>query len=179
MSAYDLARIQREIDDLPKPSTNTTAKGKKLQNLVHYMLDRVDGATVVRSNVYNAAQSEEKDLWFRHLPYVSGLPFADFLVPVECKNEDEPVSADEVTRFEAKIRNSGGSDGLLVSRGGLSGSSEFKAAHDAIHSALSRQIRIVVLTVDDLTRVPSPDVFVDLLVDRHSELRVLQTYKSI
>lgn len=179
MSAYDLPRIQREIADLPKPSVNTTTKGKKLQNLVHYMLDGIDGATVDQSNVYNAAQSEEKDLWFRHRPYVSGLPFADFLVPVECKNEDEPVSSDEITRFEAKIRNSGGSDGLLVARGGLAGSSEFRAAHEAIHSALSRQIRIVVVTVDDLTRVLSPGAFVDLLVDRHTELRVLQTYRSI
>lgn len=179
MSAYDLARIQREIAELPKPSANTTTKGKKLQDLVHYMLDGVDGATVDRRNVFNAAQSEEKDLWVRHRPYVSGLPFVDLLVPVECKNEDEPVSADEVTRFEAKIRNSGGSDGLLVARRGLAGQSEFKAAHEAIHGALSRTIRIVVVTVDDLTRVSSPEAFVDLLVDRHSELRVLQTYRSI
>lgn len=179
MSAYDLARIQQEIADLPRRSANTTTKGKKLQNLVHYLIDGIDGAAVVRSNVLNAAMSEEKDLWFQHKPYVSGLPFVDFFVPVECKNEDDPASAEEVTRFEAKIRDSGGSDGLLVAREGLSGPSEFRAAHDAIHGALSRQIRIVVLTASDLAGVSSPEAFINLIVDRHAELRVLQTYKSI
>jgi hypothetical protein len=176
--AYDQAALRACLAGLTQPGT-TTEIGNRLEDLVAYILGPLDGVVVTHRKAMNAAQSEEKDIWFRHQAHLSGLPFSDPLIPVECKNEDKAATADEVTRFATKIRRSGGSDGLLVARAGLGGPTKFTGAHEAIHMELAQGIKITVVIGLDIAGLRSTDDLVDLLVDRYTELRVRETYETI
>lgn len=87
MTAYDQARLAAEVAALPQAAATTTAQGKKLQELVEWLVGGVPSAAVTYRNKLDTGQTEEKDLWFKHEPWVSSLPFTDFDIPVECKNE--------------------------------------------------------------------------------------------
>jgi hypothetical protein len=127
----------------------------------------------------NAARSQETDLWLKHRSHLSGLPFRDFSVPVECKNENANASSEEITRLGAKVISSGGTEGLFVARSGLAGPPPFGSAHHEIAMLLPQRVAIVVLTGADLVRLTCPDDLVDLVEDRYTELRTLGTYESI
>jgi hypothetical protein len=178
MVHYDLARVKREVASLPD-GDSTTSKGRKLQDLVEYLLCEIPAVKVSGRNVLNVTRSEEKDLWIVHRPAQSSLPFVDISFPVECKNEETAASSAEVREFAAKIRASGGSDGLLVATKGLAGRDTPDSAHDAIKMELSRGTRIIVLVVADIPELVTADDLVSLLIDRHLELRVHQTYRTI
>ena len=139
-----------------------------LQDLAEALINEIPGTRISDKNTHNKANTEEKDLWISHVQYISELPFADPMVPVECKNEATPASSEEVTRFETKIRDSGGSDGILIAREGLAGSPQ-RSAHQAIEKALSHRIRIVVITGADLAQLTCPADLVTLIQDRMSE----------
>jgi hypothetical protein len=178
MSTYEIDVLATQISELSLPARNNTEKGRRLQDLIEWMFRDAEGIETIGRNVFDLARSEEKDLWLRHDPRISGLPFADAAVPIECKNETTPISASEVRDFEGKIRNSGGLEGLMVGSAGLSGQAGTHA-HQAITVALSRGVRIVVLGVQELRLLESPDQLVGLVLDRHTELRLQQSYVSI
>ncbi len=178
MTGYDLARLRLAIANLPAPAPSHTAQGRKLQDLTEWLLAGIPSCQVELRNKHDAGNAEEKDLWFSHSPAASGLPFIDILVPVECKNEGTKVSSAEVREFGAKIRNSGGCDGLLVSRNGLAGAS-VNSAHLAVHDELARGARIVVIVAADLMNIATTNDLVALIVARHLELRTEQTYVTI
>lgn len=177
MSAYDMGRLTSALNDLPT-GVNTTAKGRKLQDLAEYLLSAVPSVRIEARNKLDAARTGELDLWLRHDPRMSGFPFADLIVPVECKNEKEPASADEISRFAGKIRDTGGFDGLLVAAEGLAGSPG-NSAHQQVTKELSRQTRIIIITRDDISRFRSADDLMELLQERYIELRLNQTYRSL
>ena len=178
MTAYDQAQLAAEIAALPAPAQSTTAQGKKLQDLVAWLFGEIPSVTITYSNKHDAGNTEEKDLWFEHKPWTSALPFVDALVPIECKNKATKASTEDVTVFGAKIANSGGSDGVLVARSGLSGSA-LTSGHLAVRDQLAKGIRIVVLTADDLAGFTNSDELVARIVARHTELRTEKTYRTI
>src|SRR5918993_4117969 len=139
MTAYDAARLAAEVAALPRPAGNTTTQGKKLQDLVEWLINEIPSCEVTLKNKLDAAKVEEKDLWFKHIPSISRLPFSDTLIPVECKNEGTPASADEIATFGRKVERSGGRDGVFVVREGLSGSTH-TSAHAEIRNQLSAGI---------------------------------------
>jgi hypothetical protein len=177
MNAYDIDRLTSALGDLAT-GINTTAKGRKLQDLTEYILSAVPSVRIEARNKLDAARTGELDLWLRHDPRMSGFPFADLLVPVECKNEKEPASADEISRFAGKIRDTGGFDGLLVAAEGLAGSPG-NSGHQQVTKELSRQTRIIVITRDDISRFQSTDDLMVLLQERYTELRMNQAYRSL
>ncbi|MBB5912173.1 hypothetical protein BJY24_001040 [Nocardia transvalensis] len=176
MTAYDIGRIRLELENLAV-APNSTAKGNNLQHLVSYVLSEIPGVVIRANNVLDHARSDEKDLWVRHSG-MCGLPFSDLYLPVECKNEQRATSASEVRDFAAKIRTSSGVDGILVTRGGLTGSSADRA-HDVIHLELASGIRITVITCSDIAKLTEPSDLVTLLNDRFFELRSNKTYVTI
>jgi hypothetical protein len=135
------------------------------------------GFQLVGRNKLDIPRSAETDLWITH-DRRQAIPFIDLVVPIECKNEDDKTSASQIREFEAKIRNSGGADGLLVSRKGLAGGG-LNSAHNAIHNALSHGIRVLVVTATDLSGLLKPSDFAPLLQARYIELRVNRTYVSL
>ncbi len=177
MTNFNLDRLSQELVRLEEAGT-ATSKGRKLQDLMEYLLSQIPGLTIINRNTLDTARSEEKDLWLKHDPRLSGLPFADLAVPVECKNERTRASAAYIREFATKIRDSGGFDGLFVAKAGLAGSAGY-SAHSAITSELSHGIRITVITGEDIAALRSAEDLIALLQDRYTELRLFQTYKSI
>ncbi|GAA2734006.1 restriction endonuclease [Actinocorallia aurantiaca] len=168
-------RLQRALTSLD--DTTTTGQGMRLQNLAHFVLESVPGVTIVAQNTMDAQHSGEIDLWLQHEAKAK-LPFIDPLVPVECKNEVRTTSAAQIREFAAKIRYSGGSDGLIITRSGLSGQA-LTGAHHALQAALHDRIRILVVTCQDLEMMTRAAEIPRLLQDRHIELRMKRTYQSI
>lgn len=80
--------------------------------------------------------------------------------------------------FGGKILRSGGRDGLLVCREGLSGLA-LTSGHLAVREMLQEGARIVVVTGADLAALQDSDGLVALIAARHFELRTEQTYRSI
>lgn len=177
MPSYDPRRLQLALASLRNPG-GTTATGRRLQDLMEWLLSEVPGVEIAARNKLDSARSEERDLWFEHDPKLSGLPFIDFSFPVECKNEARPASAAEVREFAAKIRDTGGFDGLLVATNGLSGA-DGRAAHDAVRIALSQRIRVTVLASADLRVVSTTDDLIGVIRRRLGELRLFRTYVSL
>lgn len=178
MTAYDQTRLAAEIAALGQPAPSNSAQGKKLQDLVEWLISGIPSVTITYKNKVDSGKTEEKDLWFKHAPWTSALPFHDPDIPIECKNEKTKASAEEVRTFGGKVARSGGAEGILVSRAGLSGSA-LTSGHLAVREQLASGVKIVVLMADDLAKLQKSDDFVALVMARHFELRTEQTYRSI
>lgn len=178
MTAYDGDTLASLIAYVTAPAPNMTTRGRRLQCLAEWLLAQADGVEVKRRNRFNAAGSQEVDLWADHQQHVSGVPVTDLEFPIECKNEEHPTTSGEINEFVAKIENSGGREGLLITRSGIAGT-QYTHAHREISLALSRGIVVLVLRLDDIMGMASTDDLVSLLLERRRELRTEQTYVSI
>jgi hypothetical protein len=179
MTAYDLAAVAAALGGLAAPAASTVQLGDRMQDLAAYLLDTMPGVKVTRQKSTNFGRSEETDIWLQHQMHLSALPFSDFLVPVECKNEATAISAGDITRFAAKIADSSGTDGLFIARAKLAGGEPYENAHLAIHDELVKGRRIVVLVSADLATLTTTQDLVDVIVDRFTELRTYGGYSSI
>lgn len=179
MTAYDVAAVAASLAGLTAPAANTVQLGDRMQDLAAYLLDTMPGVRVKKQKSKNFGESEETDLWFQHQMHLSGLPFSDFLIPVECKNEAKAISSPDITRFATKIADSCGVDGLFIARTTLAGGEPHENAHLAIHDELVKGRRIVVLLGADLGTLTTTMDLVDLIVDRFTELRTYGGYGSI
>lgn len=179
LTAYDTERVAREFAALAAPAANATARGRRLQDLAEYLLAGIGCVEIVERNVKNAAMSNEMDIWIRYRArHGFTWPFADGLVPVECKNEKRPVSAAQIRDFAARIRGGGGRDGVLFTRRGVSGTSA-TAAHHQISVELAGSVRIAVVIGSDLCTLRHGRDLLALLENRLLELRISERYRSI
>jgi hypothetical protein len=177
MTAYDAKRLNDLVATLAAAGS-TTARGRRLQELVRFLVAPLPGIEVVDENLFNIGRTEEKDIWLRHAREAAGMPFDDRDVPVECKNEKTKTGPNEVAWFGEKIRNSGGRDGLLLTTSGLSGTTQ-TGGHEEIRNQLRKGTRIVVITIHDVLGLCDSAEFLTLVQARHGELRHLQGYRSI
>ncbi|MEU6429699.1 hypothetical protein ABZ860_27720 [Microbispora sp. NPDC046973] len=176
MSMTFAARLQLALSQLDQAS-HTTGKGMRLQQVMELVINAAPGFTVVDRNKLDMPKSAEVDLWISHDRRPT-IPFIDPLVPIECKNEEGRASASQIRDFAGKIQATGGADGLLVARKGLSGEG-LESAHNAIHSWLNNGIRILVVTGNDLSNLRKPSDFAPLLKERYVELRLNRTYVTL
>jgi hypothetical protein len=177
MTGYD-ARQLRDLVAKLSATGSTTARGRRLQALIAFLIEPLPGVEISDENIFNIGRTEEKDIWLRHAREAAGMPFDDREVPVECKNEKDKTGPADVAWFAEKIRNSGGRDGLLLTAAGLSGGSQ-SGAHEEIRNQLKKGTRVLVITADDVLRLGGGPDFLTLLQARHAELRHLQGYRSI
>lgn len=177
MTTYDAERLCELVSAL-SAAGSTTARGRRLQDLIAFLIEPLPGIEITDENIFNIGRTEEKDVWLRHAREAAGMPFDDRDVPVECKNEKAKTGPEEVSWFGEKIRNSGGRDGLLLTVAGLSGRIQ-DGGHEEIRNQLKKGTRIVVVTIDDVLSLQEGDDFLALLQARHAELRHLQGYRSI
>lgn len=177
MNPYDVARLC-ELVSILSAAGSTTARGRRLQDLIAFLVEPLTGVEITSENTFNIGRTEEKDVWLRHAREVAGMPFDDRDVPVECKNEKTKTGPKDIAWFGEKIRNSGGRDGLLVTVAGISGSSR-TGGHDEIRNQLKKGTRIVVITIADVLCLRDGAEFLELLLSRHAELRHRQGYISI
>ncbi len=177
MTSYDSAQLGVLLSAL-SIAGSTTARGRRLQELVKFLIEPLPGVEISAENTFNIGQTEEKDVWLQHAREAAGMPFDDREIPVECKNEKDKTGPDAIAWFAEKIRNSGGRDGLLVTAAGLSGGFQ-SGGHEEIRNQLKKGTRIVVVAIDDVRGLTDGAAFLALLQARHAELRHLQGYKSI
>jgi hypothetical protein len=175
--SYDRAELASLIGAL-ETAGSTTARGRRLQDLVDFLVADLSGVETVDPNRFNIGRTEEKDVWLRHARESAGMPFDDRDVPVECKNEADKTGPEGVAWFGEKIRNSGGRDGVLITKAGLSGETQ-SGGHEEVRRQLAKGTRIVVLTVQELGCLRSGAEFLALLTERFTELRHLQGYRSV
>lgn len=79
-------RLQHALSVLDEASPYTTGKGMRLQNVIELIIKAAPGFDLIDRNTLDTLKSAETDLWISHdrRPVI---PFADLIVPIECKNE--------------------------------------------------------------------------------------------
>lgn len=177
MNSYDAARLAVLVSALAAAGS-ATARGRRLQELVAFLIEPLPGVEISAQNAFNIGRTEEKDLWIQHAREAAGMPFDDRELPVECKNKKKKTGPADIVWFAEKIRNSGGRDGLLLTVAGLSGNFQ-SGGHEEIRNQLKKGTRIVVVTIEDVCGLRDGAGFLGLIQARHAELRRLQGYKSI
>lgn len=151
-------------------------KGRALENLICYMFEKVPGIKVSRRNVMNTFETEEIDIAFWNDKKIKGFVFLPYLILVECKNWSNPVGTMEVSYFIHKLQNRGIDHGVLIAANGITGSSdEISRAHYEIAMALSKGLRIVIITREEINQLSTTENLVQLFKEKLCELTVSGT----
>jgi len=66
-------------------AANAYQKGRKLEELIAYLFNKIPGVKLYKSNVVNSANSEEVDVAFFNNKQKRGLPFLEYLLLVDVK----------------------------------------------------------------------------------------------
>jgi hypothetical protein len=153
-----------------------TGKGRALEDLICYVFQKVPGITVTRRNTMNAFETEEIDVAFWNERNRTGFYFLPHLIVVECKNWSHPIGSEEVSYFSQKLQNRGLDYGILVAVNGVTGSDEdLTRAHYEIAMALSRGIRIIVITREEIASLSDTVALVKLLKEKLCDLAISGT----
>jgi hypothetical protein len=176
MARLSRVRITRELarGDV---ATTSHEKGRALEDLVQYLLERVPGVTFHERDVTDFFGIQETDLIFRNDFRRSPLPFSDFRLVIECKNSDSPVSAQEVQYFAHRLRMRACNVGILVAAYGLTGTPG-TYAYLEITQALADGRQILVITRADLESLATTEDLVAVLEQRLMDLVTYRTYQG-
>lgn len=148
-----------------------SARGRCLEQLIARLFAEVEGVRFVRTNIRTAFAAEEIDVAFTNQASPHGLAFLrEFVLLVECKNTGRPVSARDVSWFIDKLRSRSLRDGIMVAAHGVSGAAQKRAAEHILARALADDMRVLVVTRDDLESVTTVASLVRVLQQRYVEL---------
>lgn len=175
MAAYSTHRILTCLRD-GDIATNTTAKGRALEDLVCYLFDKIPGITISHRNSFNAFLTEEIDVAFWNERNRNGLQFLPYIILVECKNWSKPVSSIEVNWFASKVENRGLDFGILIACTGITGDrDDLTRAHHVISTHLAKQRKIVIITRKEIEQLLRSEELITLIKMKLCELAVSGT----
>jgi hypothetical protein len=124
----------------------------------------------------NPFNTEEIDVALWNEQDVSGFNFLPNLILIESKNWSSPVSSNEVSWFNTKLRNRGLDFGILISPHGITGdANDLTAAHQVVASALMEKRRLIVLTTGELIALQDTHALGHLIKTKLCELAVKGT----
>lgn len=166
---YSHARFSRLIS-VAQADSNRTTKGRRLERALSYLFSHLDGVKVKQCNI-NLGH-EEVDILLLNTGKKGIFAEFDAFIKVECKNWSSPMDAKAVRDFIHKVRERHGKTGIIISANGVTG--EFSLPLGNMNGALfvlhntfmMDKIRIIVLTMDDLTNITCLDHFVEIIEDR-------------
>jgi predicted Mrr-cat superfamily restriction endonuclease len=142
-------------------------KGKALEDLIEYTINSLKGLTVYDRDV--RTKSEEIDLIVLNTKTHPNFTIFDNIILVECKNWTKPVNSETIDHFLGILTRKGLSNGILVAANGVTGNIN-KDAVSIINGALQNKIRIIVLTMKDLTTIQKHDDIYAILLKKHMQL---------
>jgi len=102
------------------------------------------------------------------------LHFLPFFFLIEAKNHATAVSSKDVGWFIAKLEKRGLEFGILVAYNGITGSDR-RAAWSEVAIALSKGIRLVVLTESEIRGLRDDDDLVSLMQKKICELVLIRS----
>jgi hypothetical protein len=144
-----------------------------LEDLACYLFEEIPGIKVSKRDQMNAAHTEEIDIAFWNDRLSDGLGFLPYIIIVECKNHCRAIDTRDVSFFIAKVENRGFDFGILIASNGITGSSEeLSRAHHEISLALSRRIRIIVITREEIEHLEHSEDLIRLIKEKLCEMAV-------
>ena len=131
-----------------------------------YALGSLNGLSVGHRNLRTG--SEELDILFWNHQRCDYFKTASPEILVECKNWTSRVGSAEVDWFIGKMRRRALTHGILIARHGVTGEARDgrDGAIDILFDALGEGLRPLVLALDDMCPLASPDDLVQLCIDK-------------
>lgn len=167
MAAYDPAVMQAFLAVVDAPPSNA-AKGKALEDLACYLLERIPGVKITARNTLNTFATEEIDVACMNENDPQGLgSLVDFFL-VECKGWREPVNSEQISWFLTKIRHRGVRFGILIAANGITGEPEhLSRAHYIVSVEMAVfGIKMIVITRDEIEKLTSGEAFAKLILEK-------------
>ena len=172
--SFDTAAVAVLLDRVAQTGLPVAQRGKALEDLAVVLFDSVPGVSTFATNSLDVFKSQEIDVVLANDKLESGFLSLGRELLVECKNWAAPVGALEIAWFYTKLRTRGLQNGLLLAANGITGSGHSRTSANAVLAhALSEQIRIIVLTLDDIRSMCNAQDLVTLC--RQRELELLST----
>jgi hypothetical protein len=176
LSRSYLASLRNRVD--ASDHSNTTAKGKALENLASYLFLLIPGL-VPRRNVLDERQAYETDLIIRNLDFAGNLA-AELLgrhFIVECKNHGTTVGVQEVGYFLYRMKLTHARFGVVFATNDISGanlsSDDERAAYQLLRKAFHEDGSVcVVISEKDLALLQDGKItFWSILLEKIERLR--------
>lgn len=166
----------RTLFDQAANAATSHDKGRAFEDLICELFSCVPGIEIAERNTLNVFGAEEVDVALWNEKASNGFYFLPHLVLVECKNWDNPVGAQEVAYFVARLQQRGCDHGFLVAANGITGDpGNLTRAHFELATALARGIRVIVLTRDEIEQTLHTDDLVKLIKKKLCQLTVSGT----
>jgi Restriction endonuclease len=168
---YSDGKIHAYLSAVDKASF-AHAKGAALERLSRYLFESIPGVTFERRNILDLPRAHELDLAFWNDSRESALHFLDAVMIVECKATASPLGSRELRWFVSKLQDRGSHNGVLVALSGITGTADqSSSAHSEVLTAMIRdQIRVLVVTRNEIVRLKSPCELADLLRQKFTRL---------
>lgn len=171
MAKYSLPKQRQYWKRADDTSSSNTARGRALEELIVYLLNKIPGVSILETNALSAFESEEIDVGVKNLRSSQGLSFLPTFFLVECKNWSRKVGSAEVAWFDWKLRSRGQGFGILVATKGITGRTyEKTSAKEIVAMALAENRQLVVLTREDIEDLVESADLVRIIEDRIGEL---------
>lgn len=170
MPAYDKTKIQTYLRRADR-ARKKAVRGKAFEELACYLFEGVPGVTITGRNLRNTFATEEIDVACFNRQDAAGLPQLNPFFLVECKGWRQPVTSEQVGWFLMKIEHRGLDFGILLAAKGITGVVEhLTAAHALVAFALSKKIRMIILTRTEIEELDSGEKLAQLILEKVTRL---------
>jgi hypothetical protein len=161
----------RACANTARNSGEPVERGRALEQLVRFVFSTIPGVLPPVGNVVDFADGGEIDIFFPNKGLHSGLWFLPTAILAECKNWRGRVGAEEIRVFIDRLRERACRAGIFVAANGITGDAEsLTAARRHIARALEDEIRVLVVTLEELENLRTSAQFARLLLQKWTQL---------
>lgn len=163
---FDRASIRRHLKAVAT-AQDTDEQGKAYEALAVHLFESVPGC-LVEPNVLGVFKTEQIDVAVGVTRAEGGFALLPEVILVECKDWVRGVDSSTLGYFINILQSRAVKLGILVAANGITGKpDEFTNAHALGLSALTRGMKIVVLTTDDISSLTCYQDLVELIHRRY------------
>lgn len=162
-SVLDFGYWQNQLDNLTK-ATSSYEKGKRLEDLMQYLIGTVPGLKV--TDVRAKRGRAEVDIFCCNVSHDSYLWQLGALILIECKNRKKKVEVADIRNLVPTMEAKGIHASVIVSRAGFS-----SVAMDEIEHQLFGGKMFITISLQDLEGVGNEKSVYDLLREKIDDLK--------